>query len=381
MRALLIDDERLALKQLQTMLESEIGGVEVVGTCTDSLRAMGLATELKPDVIFLDITMPVVNGLEVGEQLSTTVPEAKIVFVTAHRNYAVEAFELEALDYIMKPIFPNRLRKTVERVRESLSKTEDVRPDSDWPTVCCFNQLMVEMPLKDRQVMKWRTGKAEELFAFLLHHRNRLVEMEVIIELLWPGIPISKALQQLYTTIYHIRQTLTNAGLHAITINSKRGESGGNGYVLTLEETRIDVVDWEDRIKQLRKPDISQIHEHERVLDMYKGDYLGDYPFLWAEHERERLRRIWLSHMHLVSQFLIEQGELNRAVLMNLQMQQRYPFDEDSYFTLMKLYDAMGKRYEVETQFNLLTVRWEEGLGAAVDEHITEWYLNWSGGK
>ncbi len=375
MRAMLIDDEHLPLMHLKKMLERDIGGVEVIGTYSDPLEAVEIAQVQKPDVVFLDINMPEISGLEIGEQLQACVPGAEIVFVTGYDRYAVDAFELCALDYVMKPVQLERLQKTMERLKGKIAAEPEKAQENERPVVIsCFNQIKLELPDKEPHIIKWRTAKSLELFAYLLHNRNRVVDKESLIELLWPDCDITKGVTQLYTTIYLIRQTLKRNGLGDVSISKGNLEAG---YKLTTGSAKVDTEEWEAHLKQLSVPTRQTIDEHEQVLDMYKGDYLGNYDFLWAEHERERLRRLYLGHAENVSAFYMEEGNLEAAIHVNQRMQQLYPLEEASYFSLMKLYDALGNRAAVEEQFWLLSLRWEQELDAQVNPDIAFWYDHW----
>jgi len=115
LRALLVDDEPLALRRLSVAIAA-IGGVDVVGTTTSARQAVGMIGELKPDVVFLDIAMPGLDGFEIAEQLRADDAPA-IVFVTAYDQHAVRAFDADAVDYLLKPVAPERLRAAIGRVR------------------------------------------------------------------------------------------------------------------------------------------------------------------------------------------------------------------------------------------------------------------------
>jgi len=113
-RALLVDDEQPARERLRRLLV-ELGGIEIVGEADDGEQAMEVIARLTPDVVFLDIQMPGCTGLEVAASLPA--PRPHIVFCTAFEEYAVDAFELRAADYLLKPVSRARLEKALERVR------------------------------------------------------------------------------------------------------------------------------------------------------------------------------------------------------------------------------------------------------------------------
>ena len=112
MKALIIDDERLARRELRRLLEAH-PEVEIAGEARDGLEARDLIQKLVPDLIFLDIQMPGLTGFELLESLDD-VPE--VIFTTAYDRYAIQAFEVNALDYLLKPIAPARLAAALARV-------------------------------------------------------------------------------------------------------------------------------------------------------------------------------------------------------------------------------------------------------------------------
>ena len=115
MRALIIDDERLAREELRELLAAH-PEIEIVGEAANGPEAQKRIAELQPDLLFLDIQMPEQNGFELLQELEPPVPE--VIFVTAYDKYALQAFENSALDYLVKPVEPERLAKAVARLRK-----------------------------------------------------------------------------------------------------------------------------------------------------------------------------------------------------------------------------------------------------------------------
>ena len=126
MQAIIIDDERLARQELRNLLAA-YPEIQIVGEAANAEQAIKSIEQLNPDVIFLDIQMPGKNGFELLEEISG-VPE--VVFVTAFDEYAIRAFEVNALDYLLKPIQPSRLAETVKKIlnKESIEKSETIPP-------------------------------------------------------------------------------------------------------------------------------------------------------------------------------------------------------------------------------------------------------------
>lgn len=122
MKAIIVDDERLARQELKSLL-AEHKDVEVIAECANAAEAKEKIAQLKPDVVFLDIQMPGKTGLELAQELS---PVPELVFITAHDEFALRAFEVNALDYLLKPVQPDRLAETLKKL---FSKEDDTPQD------------------------------------------------------------------------------------------------------------------------------------------------------------------------------------------------------------------------------------------------------------
>jgi two-component system LytT family response regulator/two-component system response regulator LytT len=120
LRAVLVDDEQLARDELGYLL-GQVGGVDVVGQAGNGVEALSTIDRLHPDVVFLDVQMPGLTGFEVARRMLDTRALAHIIFVTAYDQHAIEAFEVNAVDYLLKPVDPSRLELAVQRVQRRVS--------------------------------------------------------------------------------------------------------------------------------------------------------------------------------------------------------------------------------------------------------------------
>src|SRR5918998_2137405 len=119
LRVLIADDEPLAAERLQLLL-ARAEGAQLVGTASDGDSAINLTDALHPDLLLLDIAMPGLDGIGVARALAAQEPSPAVVFVTAFDQFAVAAFEVEAVDYLMKPVDPGRLQRALDRARPYL---------------------------------------------------------------------------------------------------------------------------------------------------------------------------------------------------------------------------------------------------------------------
>ncbi len=204
MKCLVVDDESLARERLARLLE-EMGGWELCGEAGSGEEAVRQVESLQPDVVLMDIRMPGMDGLEAARHLSQCDRQPAVVFTTAYGDHALEAFDAQAIDYLLKPIHPERLRQALEkaarlggmqlnaleRAAESGARThlcarvrgdlelvpvDEVvffRADNKYVTVCSpFQQILLEESLK----------ALEQEFAdrFMRVHRNALVAVDAV---------------------------------------------------------------------------------------------------------------------------------------------------------------------------------------------------------
>lgn len=124
-RALIVDDELHAREEMTALL-NETGAIDIIGSCTNGIEALQLINQLRPEVLFLDIQMPVINGFELLNMVTREIMP-HVVFVTAYDQYSLKAFEEKTLDYLLKPVDGKRLALTIDKLRQTIGEN---RPPS-----------------------------------------------------------------------------------------------------------------------------------------------------------------------------------------------------------------------------------------------------------
>lgn len=159
MRALIVDDEIYSREEMESLL-IETGEFVVSGKCANALDAIQAISREKPDVLFLDVQMPVINGFELLGMIDEKVMPS-VVFVTAYDEYALKAFEENALDYLLKPVEKGRLGKTVEKLKKRFS--EGIKPvftGPDIKKIPCIHSLKKIKLINTAEVEYVRSGDA-----------------------------------------------------------------------------------------------------------------------------------------------------------------------------------------------------------------------------
>ena len=168
LRTVVVDDEQLAREELCFLL-GQLGGVEVVAQAADGPAALRVIMDEGPDVVMLDVQMPGLTGFEVARRLLRAGAESQIVFVTAYDQYAIEAFNVNAVDYLLKPVEASRLATAVERVRKRLI--------SERPAARAASAADLERVL---QMLNDRQDRRDQL-AIRVSDRFLLVQAEEIV--------------------------------------------------------------------------------------------------------------------------------------------------------------------------------------------------------
>ena len=310
--------------------------INIIGKYTKYTDALESLREEKPDIIFLDIEMGEINGLELAEVFMGILNKVEIVFVTAYSEYAVDAFELNAMDYLLKPIQEKRLSKAIERLKGKIEIDEFKK--SYKLKVFCFGGFQVmdekEMPLL------WRTQKAKELFAYLWNEKDKPVNKNLIIEDIFPDKDLNKATTLLHTTVYQIRKNLESVGYL-------------NGIIYVNEGYQLNVPVTGDR-ERLNEIMIRGRYEEEdimEILKVYRGDFLEE-GYLWGIEKQERYRQILFEILSIFGKKQVENNILDVTTKISLDKALEIdPLNEIVVKTMINYYGKKGQINKLENFF------------------------------
>ncbi|MBL6010663.1 transcriptional regulator [Bacillus halotolerans] len=347
MKALIVDDEHLALLHFKNLLE-RTNAFQSIMAYQDPIEALESPEVAAVDAVFLDIEMPGVNGIELAEAIQSLNENIQVVFITAYNEFAIKAFEINAIDYLLKPVIYKRLETTVERIKTNNMLKASVENNEAHYLIQCFGNLQFHQILKGVKTnisVKWRTSKAREIYTFLLHNQGRVVSKDSLIDLFWPHYDVTKASTQLYSTIYQIRKVISQIPF------SQTIEKTETGYILRLSGAKIDVVEWEQSLKEAPSLNTATLHLHMDMFMSYQNHYLMEHGYLWAEPEKARLAQLWLGKAYELIDYLIRERNDHQAMDICLQAEKIEPFDHNIMQFKLKLFNKNGKIEEAIKEY------------------------------
>jgi len=265
MRIAAVDDEMHVLERFKRLVIN-IKEIELCGLFGTGEELLLYLKENTIDAVFLDIEMPGVNGLQLSQDILNLDENIEIIFATAFNQYAIEAFELQAMDYIMKPLTEERLGKTIRR----LLKIKNAIGEPVKPFIQCFGGF--EVFLKG-EAMVWKNSKAKEVFAFLVHKQGVPLNWEKIADVVWPEYDSEKAQTNFHATTYLLRKKLAQVGMANIL------ESGRGNYRVVKDKVNCDVYQLEDLIMD---NDIKEKEKFDLIERFKQRGYMEGSGYAWA---------------------------------------------------------------------------------------------------
>lgn len=258
MKTIVVDDEVVALKMF--LYEAEmVSGIEMKGAFQSPLEALQYASRNEVELAILDVEMPEMDGILLGQELRKNNPDIMLVYISNQEKYAMEAFRLHAAGYLMKPYTKEELQYAVESAY-LLSKRKKKKIYAR--TFGYFDLFVDEKPVM------FKSAKAKELLAYLIDRRGGIVTSEQIINVLWEDRPNDEATQNLCSKIVKtLKKELKEIGAENMLISSR-----GNKRV-DIQVFDCDLYDFLEGKKELR--------------ERYIGEYLLDYS--WAENRTAQL--------------------------------------------------------------------------------------------
>lgn len=367
MKVLLVDDEHAMLLAMRMML-AKIEGVELVGAFQSAAEALDFARKTEVDLAFLDIQLAGDSGLELARRLRSLNAGLNIVFTTSHTGFAMQAYDVYPLDYMVKPISRNRLAQTISRAaagRGVPAAQEGEAADNrlEIRGLGCF-----EASSRQTGSVKWMSRKSMELFAYLVIHRGRSVAKARVIEELFPQMPYKNAETYLYTAVYQLRKALSEHGCKQMIVSAQEK------YQVDIDCADVDFIGFEEDLRQCPEINESNAAAAMRLESRFTGELFEGIAFDWADDERERLTLQYESFARRLASWLLGQKQYREAARLAGRIAARNAFDEETHMLLLQAYGAMGDRQSFQDCYASYKQLLQEELGVQPAPHVEQLY-------
>ncbi|WP_221414175.1 response regulator [Paenibacillus sp. 598K] len=370
MRVILVDDEELPLKRLKRML-SVYADIQICGVFHNPAEALDYTAVHPVDAAFLDITMPGLSGLQLANRLRELRPALACVIVTGYDEYAVQAYDTDILDYVVKPVTEERLARTLQRLRRQLLADDQAHPlpqpqsqlQGTRLSIRLLGGLEISSGGSRREPVKLRSPKTLELLALLVCHRT--ISREEVADTLWRDLGPDKAWKNLNTTLYYIRRATSEGGLLPFL------STEGNMLHIDPAAVECDMYEFEALLQEAREIGDFSDDQLRRMDRLYReGGLLKGRMYEWAT---ERARRLEHEYAAMLEAAARSKGtEPLRALQLYERLLQLDELREDIHREVIRLYVAMDRQSEARRQYRLLAQLLDRELGAPPDPELRQ---------
>ncbi|MEK6266533.1 MAG: response regulator [Clostridium sp.] len=367
MRVILVDDEKSMLLIMKKMI-SKIPEVEIVGAFQSSCEAYKFIKENSVDIAFIDIQMPGESGLDLARRIISKLEKIDIVFLTSHKEYALEAFDVYAVDYIVKPILQERLEHTINRSMERriFPIPYSCGGASAKLSVYCLGGLSIRGA--DGGSVRVNSSKSLELLVYLLLNKGEFVSKWRIMEDVFSGMSPHNAETYLNTTIYKLRNALVHNEMKGAVISTKEG------YRIDIEDIYIDFIDFYNRVSVGSIINESNIEDAIKTEKIFVGQLFGDKGYHWSLSAMERLSEVHWDFAKKIVTYLLKNNDLNRSLQILKNMAIRNELDEEVNCLLMEVYAAKKDRISLIKQYNKYTKALQRELQISPENNTAKLY-------
>lgn len=333
MKTWLIDDEQPCLDELAWMLE-QYPDLKLMGMDTDPVKALASIAKHSPDAVFLDIDMPKIDGLELALRIQEQCSGVIVIFVTAHAQYALDAFKTHPLDFLLKPVRRARLDDCVAHLRKHYALLHPGRTIQYSPTLRCFGvfELICE------NEVKWGTRRVRELFLYLIGRNGSPASKQELLDALFGGQSDKSTVHNLYMTIYRLKSLL-------YTLDSERK------LIRLTEDNRLNIApgvcDFTDFMRFGQENAIitgENAAEAAHMLGLCRGPYLEKESFEWTGEVANEIETEYERISLGLGSYYISKGCLQEAEHIIESLLLRNELCEEAHTLLLDLTLRLGNR-------------------------------------
>ena len=356
-KAIIVEDEQPIL-ELMKVIVGRSAHYEIAGAFTSPIEALDRFPELRPDIAFIDIEMPRMNGIELAKKFREHSADTEIVFTTAYKEYALEAFDVQALDYILKPVVPAAIERVTERLNGKRGAQARGKAGQSAPAsadIRCFGGFEVRDP--EGELLRFPTRKSEEMLAYFLCNPGRIIGKWELADLLWPDLEEERASRNIYNTVYLLKKKFRE---HRIGLDIQKLNEG---YMLEIGGCVYDVFLFEQHTGEARNKLPVQKEQAEMLCSLYKGPLLRGKPYLWKLSLEERYANEYSALLRSLIHTDVQANNWSQAAYRLEQYIANFPLHEEMNGLLLDVYARSGHKEKLVKCCEKLRAAYRQELG------------------
>lgn len=362
-RAMIVEDEKPILDLMKYIIGQD-PHYTIVGAYTNPLEALADLPTLQVDVAFLDVEMPRMNGLDLAQKINELSAYTKIVFTTAYKHYALDAFNVYAFHYLLKPVTPMAMERVTKRLIEQLRPVDTDNHVRKKASIQCFGGFEVRDP--EGSIIRWRTKKTEELFAYFLCHPRRDISKWELVDLLWGEMDEERATHNLHTTVYRLKKILKEQQL-GMDINKT-----SEGYMLEPREMTYDV--WAFLQNSSRAGGtLKEAEQEEKLYHLYKGSLLERKDYIWKTPLEERFAKQYTTLVQGLIERDLARGDWQKAEQRADTYLSMYPLQEEMNQLLLEIYVHNNQIGKVAKHYEKFAAAYRQEVGVEPPANMRKW--------
>lgn len=352
-KVVIVEDEKPILELMKVIIGRN-PHCTIIGAFNNPLEALANLPELRPDIAFLDVEMPKMNGLELAQRMMDFTDHTRIIFTTAYKQYALDAFKVYAFDYILKPVTPAAIERVTNQLMKLDRSSVPVEPQVRHASIRCFGGFEVRNP--EGVLVRWPTRKTEELFAYLLCHPGRDISKWQLADMLWPEMSEDRASHNLHNTIYRLKKIMKEQEIGMDVIKSN------DGYTLDTLNCVYDLLEFLKSDVALMEG-MQDAAQTERLCTLYRGPLLERKEYLWKAQLEEGYGKQYTSQVRsLVGRDMSGQEWSKAEQKLDIYLS-IYPLNEEMHQLLMDIYASSGKREHIAKHYASFEALYRRELG------------------
>lgn len=343
MVAIIVDDEVLAVEHLSRLLSK--AGFKVY-CFTNPLEALTAEEIQNADVFYLDIEMPEMTGIVLAGKVRDINTDCEVVFITGHNEYALEAFDVNAIDYLLKPVTPRQVERSVERIIKrkggKVLINEDKAAVKNRVNVSLFGKTSVYIGDGNKSI-KFMTAKVTEVFCFmLLQKKGTEISKWKLIDEIWPDKDVNKGDINMRSTISRLNKTFRENGIQIIMKSTR------NSYRLEIsEEVEVDAFFLKSIADSSYIISEDNLLSYEKTIIKYNDTLLEEFDSEWCDIYRTLYHRYFkMAAQKLIDYYRLVQQDPFRILNIIERFIRYEPYDDEIRELALRLYYHSYGKFE-----------------------------------